>query len=64
MPDLNFILGTWIALNGYLMSCNDEKQLQKLLEREKKGANRPTFIRRIHSRLNKVRADRERKELL
>ncbi len=56
-------LGSWIELNDYLRSA-DEEQCQSLIKIELKGSNRPTFLRRIHSRMNKVRADRERKELV
>ncbi len=56
-------LDTWLTLNEYLQSA-DEEQCKSLLKQEAKGKNRPTFLRRIHSRMNKVRADRERKELI
>jgi hypothetical protein len=55
-------LATWNGLNEVLKGCS-EAACQQLMEAEKEGKNRPTFTRRIHSRLNKVRADRERKEL-
>jgi hypothetical protein len=55
-------LKTWNSLNVALMSA-DEELCRDLLKEECEGRNRPTFKKRIHSRLNKVRADRERLEL-
>ncbi len=57
-------LDSWVDLNDALMAVTDEKELTRLLAAEQRGRNRTTFIKRIHSRLNKVRADRERRELL
>lgn len=57
-PDLQ----TWINLNNALRDA-DEAVCQQLMEEEKAGRRRRQFIRRIHCRLNKVRADRERDEL-
>jgi hypothetical protein len=54
----------WADLNELLMATTNEKTLEALITKEKAGENRPTFIKRIHARLNKVRADRERRELL
>lgn len=56
-------LETWIALNDELRGA-DEALCQELLEAELAGRARQQFIKRIHSRLNKARADREREELL
>lgn len=58
----NPALETWIALNDTLRDA-DEELCQQLLEEELNGRVRQQFIKRIHSRLNKARADRERKEL-
>lgn len=55
-------LRTWIDLNDALRDA-DEKECQRLLKLEKAGRARRQFISRIHSRLNKARADRERLEL-
>ena len=56
MPD------TWVDLNDRLMTA-DEATCAALLELERTGKARRQFMLRIHSRLNKVRADRERREL-
>ena len=55
-------LETWIGLNEVLMTSN-EADAQALLDAETGGKNRRMFLLRIHSRLNKLRAQRERKEL-
>lgn len=40
-----------------------EADCEKLLELEKAGRARPSLIERIHSRLNRMRRERERREL-
>lgn len=61
-PITNPVLLTWVALNEAL-STADEALCWRLLDEEKKGRSRLSFMKRIHSRLNKARADRERLEL-
>jgi hypothetical protein len=56
-------LSTWIILNDTLRGA-DEDVCQRLLKLERKGRRRKQFLKRIHSRLNKARADRERLELM
>lgn len=53
---------SWLALNELLRDA-DEKTCEILLIAEKTGHARKQFLKRIHSRLNKVRADRERADL-
>lgn len=55
-------LASWEALNAAIMQM-DESQAQELLNAELAGRKRAQFVKRIHSRINKVRADRERAEL-
>lgn len=55
-------LANWVNLNEALKDA-DEGECRRLLALETDNKNRPSFKRRIHSRLNKVRADRERREL-
>jgi hypothetical protein len=55
-------LKSWIDLNAYIMKAN-KKQCEELLKIEREHRNRNQFVKRIHSRLNKVRADAERTEL-
>lgn len=59
----NPVLRTWIELNEALRKA-DERLCQRLLKEEQAGRRRKQFLKRIHSRLNKVRADRERAELV
>lgn len=55
-------LQTWLGLNDALRDA-DVAQCRRLLRLEQQGRARRQFIRRIHSRLNKARADQERVEL-
>lgn len=52
----------WLGLNAELRDCT-EARCEELLRLEKAGRRRRQFLLRIHSRLNKVRADRERDEI-
>jgi len=61
-PVTNPALQSWLALNDALREAN-EATCEAFLKEEFKGRKRMAFIKRIHSRLNKVRADRERAEL-
>ena len=56
-------LDTWIGLNAALMS-GDVELANKLLKEEQADRRRKQFILRIHSRINKLRATAERKQLL
>lgn len=59
----NPALVSWDSLNSFVMETDDEAVLQKLLKEELSGRKRSQFVKRIHSRINKIRADRERAEL-
>lgn len=61
-PEVQSALATWADLNAAIMDAN-EADCQQLLQAELAGKRRKQFVFRIHSRLNKVRADREREEL-
>lgn len=63
VKDYLLVLQSWSNLNEFLRSAGEE-DCHKLLKLERKVGNRPTYLLRIHSRLNKVRADREREEIL
>lgn len=54
---------TWKELNA-LVKDADRRTCRQLLDDEKNGKRRKQFLLRIHSRLNKVRADEERAELM
>lgn len=56
-------LDSWNGLNEILMDIT-EKECITLLKVEQKNLNRPTFVKRIHSRINRMRAERERAELM
>lgn len=55
-------IDTWDGLNAVVVRASEEECVG-LLKTELKGKRRPTFLLRIHSRLNRVRASRERLEL-
>lgn len=50
---------TWQVLNLALLNA-DEQLANQMLDAEKAGKKRTRFMLRIHSRINKLRADRER----
>lgn len=54
---------SWVSLNQALKEA-DLKRCMVLLSTEKRGRRRSQFLKRIYSRLNKVRADQERAELV
>jgi hypothetical protein len=47
-------------LNAWLMEVEDEAELRRVLALERRGAARPSFVRRIYSRLARLRSRRER----
>ena len=55
-------LKSWIALNDAMRDA-DEALCKTLLDAEVRGRRRKQFMKRIHSRMNRVRAARERAEL-
>ncbi len=61
-PDQKLALSTWTALNNAVRDC-DEQAARDLLELEINGKKRVRYVFRIHSRINKLRADKEREDL-
>jgi len=57
------ILDTWIKLNAFMQTASED-ECKALMKEELKYRKRKIFVLRVHSRLNKLRAHRERKELL
>jgi len=57
------ILRNWTELNAALMSMN-EAEVSALIAAEKKDRNRVTVLLRLQSRFNKLRRERERRELI
>lgn len=55
-------LKSWHWLQEGLRDC-DEKFAVRLLQAEQNGLNRTGFVLRIHSRINRLRRARERREL-
>lgn len=62
MPEPTDPLNSWKLLNSVLLTATEE-DAQFLLHRERQARRRLSVMLRIHSRLNKIRADRERAEL-
>lgn len=56
------LLDDWLALNKALPWLR-EAQVAKLLEHEKTHKGRLTFTLRLHARLNRLRRERERRDL-
>lgn len=56
------ILKTWENLNSFVITAG-ENDCRELLRAELAGKRRSQFAMRIYSRLNRVRAARERGEL-
>ena len=54
---------TWLELNDWLRSATESQVAKRLKAERARQPRRVQFVRRIHSRLNKLRADRERQEL-
>lgn len=58
------IASSWRSLNENIMLL-DEDQLDYLIKREQKlSPPRKSILERLHQRLTKLRAERERRELL
>ena len=52
-------LATWTDLNVAIMDTYRESELEELIELERSGRNRRAFLRRIQSRINRLRSARE-----
>lgn len=58
IPDFD----SWNSLNEVIMKA-DEVTVEAMLKKAKKDGRPLAYLKRMHSRLNKLRADRERLEL-
>lgn len=56
------LLQNWNTLNKALLGLREE-QVHGLLERELAGKNRLSYTLRLHSRLSRMRRERERREI-
>jgi hypothetical protein len=54
---------SWLELNAWLKEATEQQVAKALKEERKRKPRRAQFVKRIHSRLNKLRAERERREL-
>lgn len=61
-PTIEEALHSWHTLNSALRGCT-ESYAGKLFVAEMKGERRPQMLRRIHSRINRLRAERERSKI-
>lgn len=52
----------WLELNEWLRTATEEEALDALTQ-EQHGAKRQEYLRRLHSKVNVLRAERERKEI-
>lgn len=57
------VLSNWGELNKEL-NVLTEQELNSLIQRERAGKQRNAYLSRLHGRFNKLRAIRERQELL
>lgn len=58
----NPALETWLKLQDYLMQA-ELGACEQLYAEELRGRKRGQFLKRIHSRINKLRAIKERAEI-
>lgn len=56
-------MSSYEALNTWLRTAT-EAEIQKALKAEQHGLNRMSYLRRMHMRLTRLRATRERDALL
>lgn len=61
--DTDAVLHSWHTLLPVISQANED-ECQELLKAELEGRRRRRMLLRVHSRLNKLRAHRERDELI
>lgn len=61
-PAFDHILRSWDSLNDFIREASEEGA-QELLDYETNGKRRKQYMLRIHSRVNKLRAERERTQI-
>lgn len=61
-PSVAEALRSWRALNRVLMEL-DEPAVERALRIERSNKRRPNIVKRLHQRLGRLRAKRERDEL-
>lgn len=55
-------LKSWVCLNKFLMSENNEAEVGRLFTLELHGNKRRSFLKRIYGRFSQLRKERETKE--
>lgn len=61
--ELQSAIRSWATLQPYITTIDSEAEAQWLMRAEQMGKNRIRILERLHSRLNKLRLERERREL-
>lgn len=61
---LKLLALSWTEFNRALMRVEDDVLVSALLGLESEGLNRPRIKQRLHARFNKLRAERERREIM
>jgi len=56
-------LRSWATLQPHITTIDSEDEAKWLMHAEQAGKNRIRILERIHSRYNKLRLERERREL-
>lgn len=56
-------LRSWATLQPYITTIDSEAEAKWLMRVEQSGKNRIRILERAHSRYNKLRLERERREL-
>ena len=56
-------LASWATLQPHITTIHTEDEARWLMKAEQSGKNRIRILERLHSRYNKLRLERERREL-
>ena len=56
-------LRSWATLQPHITTIDSEDEAKWLMRAEQSGKNRIRILERLHSRYNKLRLERERREL-
>lgn len=56
-------LRSWATLQPHITTIDSENEAKWLMRAEQAGKNRIRILERLHSRYNKLRLERERREL-
>lgn len=56
-------LRSWATLQPHITTIDSEEEAKWLMRAEQAGKNRIRILERLHSRYNKLRLERERREL-